>query len=293
MNSIIGRTSKQEKVFEWMKAQIPTPLDLVIVTGSSANHYDALILDWIPSMIQMVRAPAGIGGVEVSFIYYDLEPDSELTSEMMQTETSRADYNGQQTNATMENELLIKETYPFIEYRKFNYSNYPEHYHITKFPHSYAWKAAIFEEVVLQHRQSLVYWLDAGLLLKKSIFVDDAFTHLRHQGINTPASAGNLKEWTHRGTVQYLGLKNSIYEDEWSRICSGGIVLIDSRNQSIVDNIVKPWADCALHVECITPEGSSRANHRQDQSVLSVLIHKFGGLTLFPWDRSIITRGRQ
>jgi len=42
MNSIIGRTSKQEKVFEWMKAQTPTPLDLVIVTGSSANHHDAL-----------------------------------------------------------------------------------------------------------------------------------------------------------------------------------------------------------------------------------------------------------
>jgi len=293
MNSIrIGRTPpKPEQVFKWMKAQKPTPLDLVIVTGSSANHHDALFLDWIPSMAQMVQKPATIGGVKVSFIYYDLEPDLEFTSEMMQTET-RADNKGQ-PNANKEHELLIKETYPFIEYRKFNFSNYPEHYHITKFPFSYAWKAAIFKEVVLQHRKSLVFWLDAGLLLKKSIFEDDSFTHVRHQGIGTPASDGDLKKWTHRGTVKYLGLNESIYEDPSALMCAANMVMIDSRNQSIVDNVVKPWADCSLRVECITPEGSSRANHRQDQSVLSVLIHKFGGLTILPWDRSVIARGRQ
>jgi len=240
-------------------------------------------------MTQMVRKPAAIGGVKVSFIYYDLEPDPELNSEMMHNE-SRADNKGQ-TNANKEHELFMKEKYPFIEYRKFNYSNYPEHYRITKFPSSYAWKAAIFKEVFLQHRKSLVYWLDAGLLLKKPIFVDDAFTHLRHQGINTPKAPGNLKRWTHRGTVQYLGLNESVYEDESSRIWSGGIVIIDKIN--IVDNIVKPWADCSLRLECITPEGSSRKNHRQDESVLSVLIHKFGGLTTFPWDRSVVDRGRQ
>ena len=208
--SVTFDTSKQEAVFECMKSQKPTLLDLVIVTESSANLHNALFLDWIPSMAQMFRKPAAIGGVKVSFLYYDLEPDPELTSEMMHNE-SGADNKGQ-TNANKEYELLIKEKYPFIEYRKFNYSNYPEHYHITKFS-LYAWKPAIFKEVVLQHRKSLVYWLDAGLLLKKPIFVDDAFTHLRHQGIHTPVSLGNLKKWTHRGTVQYLGLNESIYED--------------------------------------------------------------------------------
>jgi len=241
-------------------------------------------------MIQMFQTPAGIGGVNVSFIYYDLDSDLELTSEVMQTE-SRADDKGQ-PNATKEHELT-KEEYPLIEYRKFNYSNYAEHYHITKFPHSYAWKAAIFEEVVLQHRHSSVYRLDAGVLLKKPIFIDDAFMYVRHQGIGTPASDGNLKKWTHRGTVQYLGLNESIYEDPSTSICAANMVMVDSRNQSFVDNIVKPGVHCSLLVECITPEGSSRANHQQDQSVLSVLIHKFGGLTLFPWDRSIIARGRQ
>jgi len=134
-------------------------------------------------MVQMVRKPAAIGGVKVSFIYYDLEPDHELTTSEMMRNESRADNKGQM-NANKEHKLLIKETYPFIEYRKFNYSNYPEHYHITKFS-LYAWKPAIFKEVVLQHRKSLVYWLDAGLLLLKPIFVDNAFTHVRHQGIYT------------------------------------------------------------------------------------------------------------
>jgi hypothetical protein len=176
-------TSKQEEVFQWMKSQKPTPLDLAIVVGGSANHNDALFLDWIPSMVQMVRKPAAIGGVKVSFIYYDLEPDHELTTSEMMRNESRADNKGQM-NANKEHKLLIKETYPFIEYRKFNYSNYPEHYHIKKF-FLYAWKSAIFKEVVLQHRKSLVNWLDAGLLLLKPIFVDNAFTHVRHQGIYT------------------------------------------------------------------------------------------------------------
>jgi len=35
-------TSKQEEVFQWMKSQKPTPLDLAIVVGGSANHNDAL-----------------------------------------------------------------------------------------------------------------------------------------------------------------------------------------------------------------------------------------------------------
>ena len=40
--SVTFCTLKQEEGFEWMKSQKPTPLDLVIVTGSSANHHDGL-----------------------------------------------------------------------------------------------------------------------------------------------------------------------------------------------------------------------------------------------------------
>lgn len=37
--------------------------------------------------------------------------------------------------------------------------------------------------------------------------------------------------------------------------------------------MLNDWRDCALEKECISPEGSNRTNHRQDQSVLSILAH--------------------
>jgi hypothetical protein len=40
--------------------------------------------------------------------------------------------------------------------------------------------------------------------------------------------------------------------------------------------IVLPWRACAMNKNCIAPPGSSRRNHRQDQAVLSFLVHRTG-----------------
>jgi len=40
--------------------------------------------------------------------------------------------------------------------------------------------------------------------------------------------------------------------------------------------IVVPWRTGALDKDCIAPAGSSRRNHRQDQALLSYLVHKAG-----------------
>ena len=37
-----------------------------------------------------------------------------------------------------------------------------------------------------------------------------------------------------------------------------------------------PFAQCALHKECIAPEGSSRLNHRQDQAAITTLAGMHG-----------------
>ena len=37
-------------------------------------------------------------------------------------------------------------------------------------------------------------------------------------------------------------------------------------------HVLQPMVQCALDAECLTPSGSSRANHRQDQSILNALL---------------------
>ena len=37
-------------------------------------------------------------------------------------------------------------------------------------------------------------------------------------------------------------------------------------------NVLEPLVACALEESCITPPGSSRHNHRQDQSILNAII---------------------
>jgi len=35
--------------------------------------------------------------------------------------------------------------------------------------------------------------------------------------------------------------------------------------------LARPWYECSITRQCIAPDGSSRKNHRQDQSALTVL----------------------
>ena len=46
--------------------------------------------------------------------------------------------------------------------------------------------------------------------------------------------------------------------------------------EAVYRTIVLPWKTCALAKDCIAPAGSSRKNHRQDQAVLSYLVHRAG-----------------
>ena len=59
------------------------------------------------------------------------------------------------------------------------------------------------------------------------------------------------------------------------RMLSAGLVGLRYGHAGVRE-LVREWAACALRKECIAPAGSSRANHRQDQSALSILAQRFG-----------------
>lgn len=237
------------------------PSSLVVVTGASENHFKILQNDLLASLQEHILSDTSFS-FDVKVIFYDLDYKPWLQREHEQT---------------------LANNYSYVEYRKFNYAFYPQYFDIYQSRGEYAWKPVIVEEVVLEqrkaasHPKSLVYWLDAGVKIKSNRRckkLEKDLEYVTKNGIHTPTSAGILKKWTMNGTANFLGLDEKIYNSDSTRIGSGGIVLIDVNNDRIVNEIIKPWSKCAQVRECIAPAGSSRKNHRQDQSALSVLLNK-------------------
>ena len=94
---------------------------------------------------------------------------------------------------------------------------------------------------------------------------------IKKNGFYSPQSSDNIEKWTHEQTLNSLEAPNSILR---KRNISGGIVGF-AKNLDKVDNLLDEWYKHSINKEIIAPRGSSRANHRQDQAILSVLIHKF------------------
>lgn len=254
--------------------------EFVIVTGSSANYVQVFEINLLWSIKEyLLNNPKFPFNLRV--IFYDLDTDPELH---------------------VKNEEMLK-SYPFVEYRKFDYPSYPDFFDVNIAMGEYAFKGVIIEEVVREQRTkvqsgiiksdgpSFVYWLDAGIRITATCDppLSKEIPHALETGITTPLSQGALHEFTDKRTALYLGLPEEVYMKHEIRTCSAGIVLIDANNDGVYEAIVKPWAECSKIKDCIAPEGSFKriyneprgtgfkeGGHRQDQSVLSVLLARDG-----------------
>ena len=80
----------------------------------------------------------------------------------------------------------------------------------------------------------------------------------------------DMTRWTHHGMFRYLGADRAHFVGKESY---SGNTLGFVHGSAAHEHMLRPLVHCALVTECITPEGSSLANHRQDQSALSVLAY--------------------
>ena len=163
----------------------------------------------------------------------------------------------------------LKDNYQNLDLRKFQFSQYPKfigEYFDDKLG-NYAWKPIIIHEVLIQNKSKVV-WLDAGnLITKKITLLKIALTANR---IAVPSSSNRIKDWTHPKTMEYIDL-NKKYLNQ-NNFASGLIGFdYNSKNSR---NILELWSKFSQIQECISPVGSSRLNHRQDQAVLTLLLYK-------------------
>jgi hypothetical protein len=169
-----------------------------------------------------------------------------------------------------------------LSYRKFDYAAYPPHMRIATNAGEYAWKPAIVAEVIDRVRTSGrpedVLWADAGSYFHALDPIGERVA--ASGGVWVRTSSGTMRQWTHSKMFEALTADAAAFAD----LPNADATLIGfatgSRSvevrDAIYEDVVMPWKACAMNKGCIAPEGSSRRNHRQDQAVLSYLVHKAG-----------------
>tara|TARA_B110000483_G_C18205204_1_gene547236 strand:- start:753 stop:1469 length:717 start_codon:yes stop_codon:yes gene_type:complete len=224
--------------------------DLILVNGCNSKYFQELFknLTNIFKIIQNTEHKI----YNIKLIFYDL-------------------------GLTKEEINKLKNNFDFLEFNKFNFKKYPEHVDLNIYFDnncSYAWKPIIINEVC-QKYNTLIYWFDT-----RSYF--NNFTNiieiLKTKYIYSPISTGPIKNWTHPTTIKLL--KAEKYLDYKPR--AGGIIGINSK----IDwckNLIKDWKELSLNKDIIIPDGSSRLNHRQDQSIISILYYIY--LEKYKFDR--------
>jgi len=163
----------------------------------------------------------------------------------------------------------LKNEFPEVIYHQFNYSQYPDYFDLKKNLGGYAWKPVIFWETLNQYKCKLI-WMDAGTLITESL--ESLKTYICWKGYYWHYSPGTIQEWTHETTLSYLKVPGKFYN---YRNLSASVIAVDYNDEEAY-KVARDWKDCALCEECISPKGSDRSNHRQDQSALTILAHKRG-----------------
>lgn len=215
---------------------LPNKKAFTIVTGASANHF-------CPIKAFIYNLNSTLDGMNARIIVYDLG----MTRKQRKIMTK------------LQNDGF------FDELRVFKFSSYPSFWNITVARGEYGWKPAIIAEVSEDY-PGIITWLDAGTLATRRYFEKLDFLLKKSNGFLSPRSSGNMKNWTHPGVYEYYDDDPLRYEDLPN--CNGAVVAFDTTK---VQNIIDEWYSCALNKDCIAPPGSSRANHRQDQAILTYL----------------------
>lgn len=207
--------------------------NLIIVTGANHNHY--------ASLKQFVASATRFES-HSKLIIFDLGLYPSQLSELKD----------------------ITSTNSLIEIRTFLFDKYPSHMNIEVNAGEYAWKPIIISEICSQFEE-FVLWCDSGNIIDKRLSWIRRI--IQRDGIYSPYSSGTVSDWTHPGMLSFL----NIDDEHRSRKNLNAAVVGLNPCDPLIAKLLNDWRSCAMNVACISPAGSSRINHRQDQAALTVI----------------------
>lgn len=173
-----------------------------------------------------------------------------------------------------------------VHVEAFPFGMYPEF--VKKLTH-YAWKPLIIGE--LSQEYEVIIYGDASMRMMKPAV--DITIPLMLKFPFIPGALGGMPivSYTHDGMLRYFNLSLSRKELKAFGHLQAGLWALWAK--SAKSKLIRPWTDCAVHKECIAPEGSVKKGcrwelkqkgngiyigcHRFEQSALSlILIREFG-----------------
>lgn len=225
--------------------------ELLIITGSSSNHFYPNINCMYTILLYDIQT-------SIVFVDYGIS-ERELKNLGNTFESINKLY--KQYNSTAQ-----------LYYRKFNFANFPAFFNIHSLSvGGYSWKVVSYTDV-LEECQGPLLWTDAGTLLNPSMFKE--IEYMKENGIYSPSSPGTIGDWVYPRSIQFMKQHKLIEKvDKKKSMCTGGYLFMDGKNQTILKRIIYPLLQCAYTEKCIVPKPSTRLDHRQDQAILTLLIH--------------------
>ncbi len=135
---------------------------------------------------------------------------------------------------------------------------------------SFAWKPTLIARV-LEESQTPLLWLDSACVVTGSL--EPIWQHLRQHGLWSPFGGGSRMDFrTHPGMLDYLMASEP---ERAARFRSACTCAFDPSNPVVLET-VRSWRRLAWDPKALLPAGCCNANHRYDQSLLTVLLTRSG-----------------
>lgn len=166
--------------------------------------------------------------------------------------------------------LNLSETFPAVKVEKFPYEEFPDYFDVRVEAGQYAWKAQCVERVASSARGDL-FWIDAGCVVTGKL--ERIRKVLGRRGIYADKAVGPSSRWTH--PLTFAALDAGKEEAELQRDQLAATFIGFRLGGANVNRVISDWARYSRDRNVIAPPGSSRVNHRQDQSVFSILVYRF------------------
>ncbi len=159
----------------------------------------------------------------------------------------------------------------FVNLRKFPFESYPDFFNKRLESHNYklggfAWKPVIIDILKKEEIENII-WLDSACSFNSKIFLFKLLIY--DYGFASFQSSGIIKDWTHNSVFQELDIVNNQDLLNSSNLMAG--VIGFSFKSKFAESLLKEWCKLAHKEELIFPNNSTIANHRHDQSLLSIL----------------------
>ena len=160
----------------------------------------------------------------------------------------------------------IRVEFPTVEIEVFPFASYPVWFDMADNAGQFAWKA---NSIQLSHRDfsGIVVWMDAGCKLTRSMSLVNKITVTNGLFI-LPANC-SIQALTHPNSIKALKFEDSVNLPMFS----AAFIAFDIENP-ITNKILESWVSSSNIKAIIAPSDSSPLNHRYDQSLISMLIHK-------------------